>query len=299
MCPQLRASCALFVAIAAGTAAAQSGVAGATITISPARNLPAAGGVSSSSSYLAESEIGFATGGPVATSSHYQFEGGAVWTQNGLAPVSPVVFGIESSFPTSGAVGTSAGGESEVVLGLGFTSPGVGTPSVSLAGAAATGVSVLDDNRIAITTPPGVNAYGNPLAGVALSVGTTLGTSELEDAYVYTPALAAGDTPRVGETFRLHLLGEPGDYQDLYFGIPVPGFALPVAGIAGAFDLAAYFTSPVSASFANSHDTSFLLPIPNSPSLVGKSIDWQGFSLSSLAPIGGSFTNRLTTTFQS
>ena len=292
----------LAVAIALGSCAlsptAQSGVAGATTTISPARNLPALGGVSSSASTTAESELGLATGGPVVSSASYRFEGGAVWTQNGFQPSGPVVFGLESAFPTAGAVGASAGGEAETVLGLGFASPGAGATSVSLAGAPASGVHVLDDNRIAITTPAGVDVLGNPLAGVALSVTNALGTSELADAYVYTPALVAGDPPRVGETFRLHLFGEPGDFQDLYFGVPVPGFALPIAGIAGAFDLVGLSISPVSAAIATSHDTSFLLPVPNSPSLVGQSIDWQGFSLDSLAPLGGSFTNRLTTTFQ-
>ena len=279
--------------------AAQSGIAGASVTVSPARNLPAVGGISSSTSFAVESEIGFATGGPVASSTNFVFEGGAVWTGNGLAPVAPVVFGIASDFNGPGAVGTAAGGQVEHVLGLGFQLPGAGATSVSLGGAPAPSVLVQSDNRIEITTPPGVDSpLGNPLAAVELSLTNNLGTSSVQDAYTFTPALAVGEQPRVGQTFRLHLLGEPGDFQDLYFGVPLPGFALPVAGIAGAFDLVALSQSPVSATFAISNDTSFLLPVPNSPSLVGQSIDWQGFSLNSLAPLGGSFTNRLTTTFQ-
>lgn len=269
---------------------AQSGTSGSETSVSPARNLSSAGGRTASESAVAEVELAFATGGEATTSESYRFLGGTVWSGNGFAPTGPVVFGIAQP------AGTKDGGLTELVHGLGFQTPGAGVTTASLGGQAAGGVTVLSNSQLSLVTPPGVNPFGNPLGRVGLAVANDHGASALEGGYVYTPALDVAEPPRAGEDFSIHLFAKPGDFQDLYLGLSLPGVALPVAGIEGAWELLGFFASPLSATFASADVTTWTLPVPASPSLVGKTIEWQAYSFGSLAPLSGSFTNRLSTT---
>lgn len=283
--------CAGIWSLGCGLAAAQAGAAGSESHLSSARNLPAAAGSADSANYVAEVELAFASGGAPTSSENYRFRGGAVWTGTELSPSGPLVFGFAD------AVGDKDGGETRVLSGLGFQAPGAGAPSVSLGGANASAVNVLSDTELSLVTPAGVDAFGNPLARVDVALTNGLGTSTAADAFVYTPALQVPEAPRVGSSFEIELHAGPLEFQDLYYGLPIPGFALPVAGIDGAFDLLAFNSSPVSFAPSGGDITTWTLPVPATPTLVGQSIDWQAFSLDGLAPLSGSFTNRITTTF--
>lgn len=272
------------------SALAQSGASGSESYVSTARNLPASGARASSESVDAETELAFTTAGAEATSESFSFQGGAVWTGNELVPSAPIVFGVVDP------KGTSAGGESELVLGFGFQAPGAGATSVTLGSASASGVAVLSDTQVSLVAPAGVNPFGNSLGRVSLEVANANGAAALDDAYLYTPALWFEDEPVIGETFSIRMTGSPGDLQDLYFGLSFPGVAAPIAGFTGSWELLQFFASPVPSGPAPDGETTWSLPVPLNPSFVGASLEWQAIAITSFSPLTGALTNSIVTT---
>lgn len=280
----------------ASVSAAQSGISGSESHISPARNLPAAGARATSENFVAETEVASPQGGPASQSETYRFRGSATWSGSDLDAPGPLVFGVATAQGTS-PIGDPGGGDPEILLGLGFQAPGSGVNTATIAGQS-TGVAVaLSDTELLVVTPSGTNAIGNPLARVDVGVSNSLGSSAAPDAYTYGPALVTEAPPKIGETFKLHLYGAPGALVDGFVGLSFPGISVPISPLGGAFDLALYFESPVSSAFLVTDTHTWALPIPNKTNLVGKTVEWQGYALSSLAPLAGSFTNRIATTF--
>ena len=274
--------------------AAQAGASGSVSLRSTARQLETTGASQASTGYAIESQVGYPTTGPTLTSASYQFRGSAVWTGNDFAPPGPVVFGITNDIGPPGAVGTNAGGETETVVGVGFQAPGAVT--AKLGALDATNVTVVSDSEPTLVRPPGVNFACNALTGVELSVTTSLGTYSTLNAYHYLRELVACEEPRIDDTWRLTYLGDVGSWALLLYGIPGP--PVPFSFFSGAAELDIFSFSV--AGFLNSTTGPgvhvFPLPIPDSPSLVGKPLEWQALSWDlTLTPVG--FTNRLTSTF--
>ena len=273
-------------------AAAQNGAAGSETSFSSARNAPTAGGAAASASFDVESEVAHATAGPVADSESYSFVGGAAWSDASFSASGPVVFGVADGR------GDKDGGEPETVFGFGFQDPGAGATTVAIGGASASGVNVVSNTELSVTSGAGVNLYGNPLGRSEVTVANALGANTAADAYTYTPALAIDGEVRIGKNYRLDLYGEPGEFRASYYGLSIPGIALPIGGLDGAFDLLGLFLEAGPLAPAATDMTGWTLPVPFAPVLVGQSLDYQGYVLSSLAPLGGSFTNRLVVTFK-
>jgi len=277
---------------AALSADAQNGASGSESWLSSARNAPSSGGSSRSESISVESELGFATAGPPATSESFAFQGGAVWTGAGFDPVGPVVFGLAD------AKGHAAGGETEVVLGLGFQEPGAGATTVAFDGVAGGGVVVLGDTQLTVVSPPGTNLVGNPKGRVDVSVANAYGSSQASGAYTFTPAITQAGVARIGKTFHVLSTDEPGALEVLAYGKTVPGVTVPVFPYSGVLELILASgplsgVVPVPNGFGN-----FAIPVPPLASLVGGSVDLQMLSLSTLVPGTGSFSNTIQVTVE-
>ncbi|MEM7309690.1 MAG: hypothetical protein AAF682_23645 [Planctomycetota bacterium] len=271
---------------------AQSGASGSESWHSTARSVPTGGGAAASETLRVESEISLALGGPVAASESYVFQGGAVWTGPELAPGGPVVFGV------AGAHGPATPDGTEIVIGLGFETAGAGILTAAFDGVSTTAATVLGDTRLALTPPAGAGATGNPKALVDLELTSDLGSSRAGEAYAYTPALVQLEPVHVGGVLHATLIDEPGVLHVLAYGIAEPGLVLPVGHFEGALELI-YGLAVVGAfQLAPSGYTDYALPVPNNPALAGMSLDLQAFSLDSLDPAAGSFSNLTTITIQ-
>ncbi len=280
---------ALVLAAAGAGASAQTGASGAESRFATTRDL-AAGGGGASESFLSEASVASVALGTESVSSSYRFEGSVAWASVDLSGVGPVPFGIADGR------GTKDGGEPETLFGVGFAAPFSGATSVSLGGEPATGVNVTSDLTLDLLTAAGVSPSGNPLGVVPVTVANALGTNTTASGYAYTPALVAEEPLRVGRPFRLRTLGEPGQLQEVYYGFSIPGFGIPIPGIDGAFELLAFFKKAQPTVFsAPSADTVWQLAIPNSPGLIGLTLEFQGSALDSISPLSGSLTNRLVT----
>lgn len=275
----------------AGATAAQSGASGSENHVSSARNAPSAGGSSASPGFLVESELGHATAGPEASSTNFSFVGGATFTGPGFAPSTPVAFSVQSG------QGPAAGGQAAEVLGVGFASPTAGTTQVDFDGLAAGNVFVVSDTRLSLLTPPGTSLLGNPKASVDVVVLNDDGSSSLSDGYLYTPALLERAPALIGGTLELDVVDEPGSFHLLAYGFALPGFGIPLNGFAGSLELITGTSTFGALTPSPSGTTQFAVPVPDQPAIVGKSLDWQVISISSLAPFAGSFSNLLSTTF--
>lgn len=277
----------LLIALSSVPAVAQSGASGSEQHVAPARELLGGSGASQSETYRAETAVASTSGGVESTSSNFRFRGSTAWVESSFAPAGATVFGVV------GGGGTKDGGEIETVFGAGFQSGA--PPTVTVGGLAATGVSVLSDTELTLVTPGGIDALGNPLGAVDVTVDDGSGPSTAAGAYRFEPAIEVPSPLKLGQPYKLAFHGTPGSLIGLYNGAPLPGFALPVNGIDGAFDLVAVFFSPVPTTVLGAGPQVWTFPLPNDPILAGKAFQWQGFEIDSFVPLGGSFTNRLTT----
>lgn len=247
-----------------------------------------------SGSYVGESTLGFTLGGGSTASASFVAVEGVVAVPPELSASRPIVFGVIDPF------GPAAGGVGARVVGAGFSAPGAGLPLVELGGATAPGVVVESDGTLGLQTPVGADAKGNPLAAVGVDVVDGNGQSSADAAFVYTPALVASAPASIGDTLALEFHGDPGDLHRLMVGASLPGISIPIAGIDGQFDLVAFFLFVTPPESTPTGFATYSIPIPESSSLIGKSLEWQGVRIQFPAPltIEGSFTNRLTTEIQ-
>lgn len=281
----------LLAALAASTASAQSGAAGDADQFFVVRDVLPAGGVSASSAVSVESAFGHATAGPPAASASYRVQGGAIFTGPELTLTGPLVFGLE------GGQGDRLGGEAEVVYGVNFA-PGAGMTTVAIGGAGVA-ATVQSDLSLAVTSPAGVDAIGNPLGATDVTVTNQLGSSTAADGYVYTPALRNNAEARLGKVYRVHYLGEPGSFVVLMLGLSHPTISLPYSFWDGQFDLVTilFYWTPFLAAPDGSLTVEFT--IPDHPDFLGFPFEFQAAALDSISPPGGSFTNNLLSIGQS
>jgi len=281
----------LLAALAGLPAAAQTGAAGDAQRVFVVRDALPAGGVSSSAAVSVQSAFGHATGGPTATSANFQVQTGAIHTGGGLTVTGPLVFGVD------GGVGDRLGGEARLVYGYNFL-PGAGLTSVDLGGTTVA-ATVQNDLSLSVVSPAGVDSVGNPLGETDVTVTNQLGTSTARGSYVYTPALRNNADARLGKTYRVHYVGEPGSFVVLMLGLSHPTISLPYSFWDGQFDLVTilFYWSPFLAAPDGSLTVEF--SIPDHPDFLGFPFEFQGAALDSISPLGGSFTNNLLSIGQS
>jgi len=162
----------------------------------------------------------------------------------------------------------------------------VGTaPSVSVGGAAASNVAVVDDATITCDLSSG------PPGPMDVVVSNNRGTGTLAGGFAYTPAITIEGDTVLGASITIHYLCDPGDGLFSVLGLP-PAVSVPTPPFDG--DLAIvpfhYFFYVTAWPF-----DSFDVPatIPNDPALVGVDVLLQSLIGPQLTkpPKAGSWTN--------
>lgn len=292
-CPGRALLAALAVPLLLGsTARAQSAAAGSASHLALLPGASAGAGSAASESFGAELILSYAPAGDPLSSESFELEPGPVFFDGVLESGPPLVLGIAEG------AGTKDGGLVAHVIGFGFADPSAGVTGVSFAGAAAGAPTVISNTQVQVTTPPGTGPLENPLAGVEVALANDLGSDSAAEGYTYLPALLDGGPASLsGGELRLAFADAPGSLAVLSYGLTIPGVGLPVPPLDGSLEILAAQQLVPGITAALDGTTSWSFPLPDAPQLIGKSLAFQAASLSSLAPLAGSFTNVHTVTF--
>jgi arylsulfatase A-like enzyme len=248
---------------------------------------PTAGGGSTSTTYRISSEVGLAAGAE-AKSTTRASRPGTAWLAGGIASDHPVVFGFGEPY------GAPAGGEVRAVFGFDLGElASSSTLDLELGGSDATGVAVLSDTLARITTPAGLNRFGNPAGVETLWVHSDDGQILAHRAFAYRPAIDMLEPPRVGGPFRLRVAVAPGDAFQILWGGAVPGLALATPPLSGAFELLAKAHKLTPVAFSGDGEAGIDAKVPEQTALVGLTVDLQGVAVQIGASLTGAWTNRL------
>jgi len=248
-----------------------------------------AAGRTSGGSYVAHLSVGLASAAKTASSTSFVVHGGTgAMTRQLTSGAAPMVFGA-SPYTT----GTGGG---HAVAVHGFNLDGGGGESASLVGSPLTGLSSVSNTLLSGQTGAGVNPFGNPVGRGTIAVTTSRGTDAAADAFVFGPALSADAEPRIGAPFELDVHGAAGGFFQVAIGLSLPGFAAPVWPLAGAAEIVVGVSSVTGLQAAAASPETVSLPIPAQPTLIGQAVELQAIALTGLAPLAGSFTNRLKVT---
>ena len=277
----------LLLGLLAQGARAQGALAGSPSFTALSQELQFAGGTGQSPSFSGEVGAGQLTTGLQGSSPGFQAIGGIVWLE-GVNPGGPPVL-----FSTDGK-GEQVGGEVETLVGLNFTAPGAQVPpTVLVGGAPSPSVFAVQDTSLQFVSPPGVNVFGNPLGQTSISLSNGLGFAFLPDAYVYQPALVAATPAQVGQDFVLQFTAPTATFYIIAVGGSIPGVAIPDPVLAGALELVVAPTFLTGLQFAPTGEAQLVFSLPSNPGLIGKVVEFQAAAIPSVAPLTGSFTNRL------
>lgn len=291
----LSGACAL-LALLAAPAAAQEPASGSEGHVATASNHPVAGGESTSETHAVASELGHPTAGPLATSTNYRFESGSVLTGSGLAVPAlsrPIVFGISDGH------GTNAGGNLKSVFGFNFDVPNSFLTTVDFGTAPATGIRVVDNTTIDLTTPVGQSANGNPLGLVPIEVTNLFGTAQADVGYVYEQGIFQVAPPILGRDYNLHLITDTPALFYTVLGISQMGVSLPLTGFDGRFELVINPISLPPTGLSLDGFGTYTLRIPEDPTLLGLPVEFEMVLLETINPTTGAFTNVQKSTIQS
>jgi hypothetical protein len=229
--------------------------------------------------------------GAQAQSASYRLASGLAFALGASDGSRAQVFGVLP--PT----GLAQGGDALTIAGrnLNGSTLLIGGQAVAQTGSTSIGVQVL--------APNGVGPFTNPKGAVAaLAIGTN-GTSSLDAAYTYQPAVRPLTALRVGRPVVWASSGETAFFSLLLLDIsatsvPVQGF-FPIPGVSGALELTLAYV-PLSNQFLLVSDLSAPVsaPVPLNGALVGRSLSVQGVNLTAVASqLVAAFTNKLDQTF--
>ncbi|MCI0587171.1 MAG: IPT/TIG domain-containing protein [Planctomycetes bacterium] len=243
----------------------------------------AGGGGSCSSGFASQLALPSPAGGPML-SAGYDGELGFLAGNDPQPSNAPVIFGVAPGF------GPTSGGTPVAIAGLNFDKLGVGpSVTVTIAGAPATGVSVVSDTQITCLAPPG------PSGPSALTVTSPFGSDTLPQGFVHTPALLASPTVLPGGAVLFTNFGPVGGGYQTWFSIFTTSIPLPPFGtlLIGPSFLVQLFGGayPAPSGIA-------LVPVgvPNDPALSGLQLHFQTAAITAFAPLTIVLTNRSTTT---
>lgn len=243
------------------------------------------GGVDAASpAHRAEAALAGPLGAGYRASSA-QFElrgGGASFAPPSLASSGPLLSAVEPRI-------LRASGETVSLHGAGFA--GGGTPTVTFAGLPASSVVVVSDTQLTVDSPVLTNQYGNPLGPVDVRVTTSAGTVEVDQAAIASPAYLQTSPGRIGGTFTVTHMGQPGSTGIPSWATALPGVVIPIGGIGGAIELPIIFLTYDAETLDASGVSSSTYPIPDDPALIGAVLQFQTIIIDSIVPLVASFTN--------
>ena len=232
------------------------------------------------------------------SSSQYSFEYGPFATPDLLDfGTGPVVLGVGQAF------GDKLGGNTVTVFGLNFGPPAT-FPSVRVGDKTALATQLRSNTAIVVDTPPGQNAYGNPLGAVAVTVTNDQGSHTRSDAFAYLPALLLNQPAHVGGHVDLRFVGP--EHSSVSLATGVGGTAEPWANFDGMWELRPGWYWLRRDLYTAHGDTRIRVEIPDRAKYVGAILDFQACVLvrgnpqsssnagPTLSSPAGTFTNRLT-----
>lgn len=273
--------------LTAATPLGAQAVAGGENATAAAQSILASAGVVAGVDRVVEGGLAQTATGEAMSSASYRLESGVVWTSGPLGSDAPLVVGVRPG------VGSKDGGEPVTVVGMNLDP--LGAADVAFAGELGSSATVTGSNTISVTTPAGVDLYGNPLAEVPVAVSHALGGHEAADAYAFLPAISVHGDVQVGRGFELSLATEPGALYWVAYGRSMPGSAVTIAPFDGA--LAVLFHLVVFDGGVSPTGWKKLpLAVPDEPSLAGAPIDLQLLSITDLNTPAGAFSNSITIT---
>jgi hypothetical protein len=278
----------------APAAASQEPLAGSEQHVTTARTAPAGAERSDSETFTVEAAAGASLATSGQSSPNFSFASGVGAAAGDLvvpALSRPIVFGVSSGY------GDRDGGEVEKVFGFNFDQFLSFLTDVEVAGAPATGETVLSNTVVQFISPQGRNVHGNPLGAVELSVTNQWGTSESSKSYVYTPGVYDTRQAGVGRFYAIDFLGEPNSLYWLFIGTSLPGQAVTLSSFDGALEVLLNGILLFSGfTFTGHENLGFVIPPPEDVAgLAGLPLEIQMLTVTSLDPIEGSFTNLMLT----
>ena len=289
---------ALRTALAAGAVAlaahAQEVVSVSQNYVATAQAVMTAGGTSSSASFTAHQGLGQLTTGYVATSSGFVLLGGVVYSSSSAPPPPPGPPPFVAQVVPPG--GMFPGGTLVTVLGGNFAAAGAGLPTVLFDGVAGSAVTVIDDTKLTVVVPPGIEiGTGNPKGPVDVEVIDTFGSDILEAGYTFHPSCTLNPpSPKLGKPAQVEAKsGTGGGLLGQVAGGPSLGFGIPIGGFTGSLTLIPQFTVvPPTTPVAGTLVQSF---VATDPGLIGVTLDIQAVFVFAIVPfLDGGFSNRVT-----
>lgn len=207
---------------------------------------------------------------------------GAVFSDDNPASQGPIIAGVEPRI-------VRYSGEDVQIFGAGLSAGG--TPSVTFAGQPASAVQVISDHELLVTTPVLTNAFGNPLGPVDVSISNVLGSSSAEQAAVSSPGYVQTSPARLGSTFTVTHMGQPGSIGIPSWGNAIPGLVIPILPFDGVIELPEILITYPAQVYDSTGVAATVFPIPNNPVFVGLILKVQSLEVESVSPLSGGFTN--------
>jgi hypothetical protein len=271
-------------------AIAQAQVSGAESHVLFAAGITAAGGAGASPNYQLDGSL--SAGAELAAAPQWSSFPATVWSGSAFQPTGPLLFFVLPSEADRN------GGMAATVVGHGFAQVGAGTPSIALGGQAVGPAFVASNSLALITIPVGTNVHGNPLGLGSVVAQNAFGSALAESAFTYTPAVVADGPVRIGCPAPLRVSVPPASFYAIAVGGSIPGFALPLPPLQGSLELIDPILLVSGVKFSVTGQALFQPPVADNMSLIGVVFELQALSLTSLAPLAGTFSNRLVISIQ-
>lgn len=266
-------------------AAAQAPVSGGAQHALFAAEANAGGGAASGATHALHASIGGSASHAASVGGASSIACGPLASGAAFEPAAPILFSVQP------ALGARTGGDDVLVLGFGFLAPA--ELELRFGAALASELELQGNTRLAAATPPGSNAFGNPLGAVPVELSSALGAATLANGFAYGPALLLDLPAALGASCVLRFEGPPGGFGMLAIGYALPSFALPLPPLQGAIEIIDHLSVLTSVLAAPSGTLRFEFAVPQNPLLLGQHYEFQMASLTGFAPLTGGFTNRL------
>jgi len=258
------------------------------------QSMVGAGGVSLSSfANEAQASAGQFGVGPPATSGTYELRTGVTWSAESLTSNAPIVVGPRPAY------GDKDGNENVLLFGTNFLAPGAGgvaNTNLEMANGFGTVVNIGANSFVRGVTPNGESLLDNPITNSPVTVSNLNGSATAEDSYHYIPALLQGSAhARIGRDLTFFVQWEPNGPYTIVFGQNVKATGFPVFPYDGQLEVLLGINFLIFINIANADGwDSLTIPIPDEPSLIGASVDFQTLAFDDLSLSAGSFSNLLT-----
>ena len=174
-----------------------------------------------------------------------------------------------------------------------FTAPGAGPTDATFAGALASELAVTGNTTISLKTPAGVDSSSTSLGPVQVAVTNSLGAGTASDSYTYLAGLTQVGEAHVGGQMILRLHSGTDALFVVALGFSIAPAGTPIPPFTGALQLSPAVFFPIPSTTVPVGGATEVLPVPDSPVLIGQVLEFQGVGIELPSLVGGAFTNVL------